>query len=173
MVDPGGIANWSVTHVDWSEEKWHPKAYRAQDVTFELLKNITVWFITPPFVCLFLSFFLIKCHIVVYSLSNLLSLFFWYWCYWQSIDESYHKTSDESVSWATYFHIFSTYFLTSPALNYFVVLSPQCDILQLGSYSLLKEKIHLDWMTALQCRQCAVNLDTFSVRSLDAILYWH
>ncbi|KAH7674675.1 Glycosyl transferase family 14 protein [Dioscorea alata] len=89
MVDPGGIANWSVTHVDWSEEKWHPKAYRAQDVTFELLKNIT------------------------------------------SIDESYHKTSDES------------------------------------------EKIHLDWMTALQCRQCAVNLDTFSVRSLDAILYWH
>ena len=42
MVDPGGIANWSVTHVDWSERKWHPKAYRAQDVTFELLKNITV-----------------------------------------------------------------------------------------------------------------------------------
>ncbi|XP_077238520.1 glycosyltransferase BC10-like [Tasmannia lanceolata] len=41
MVDPNGIANWSVTHVDWSEGKWHPKAYRAQDVTFELLKNIT------------------------------------------------------------------------------------------------------------------------------------
>ncbi|URD99221.1 regulatory subunit 4 [Musa troglodytarum] len=41
MVDPTGIANWSVTHVDWSEGKWHPKAYRAQDVTFELLKNIT------------------------------------------------------------------------------------------------------------------------------------
>ena len=42
MIDPSGIANWSVTHVDWSEGKWHPKAYRAQDVTYELLKNITV-----------------------------------------------------------------------------------------------------------------------------------
>ncbi|RRT56543.1 hypothetical protein BHE74_00036459 [Ensete ventricosum] len=42
MVDPTGISNWSVTHVDWSEGKWHPKAYRAQDVTFELLKNVTV-----------------------------------------------------------------------------------------------------------------------------------
>lgn len=41
MKDPGGIANWSVTHVDWSEGKWHPKSYRSQDVTFELLKNIT------------------------------------------------------------------------------------------------------------------------------------
>ncbi|KAL6843742.1 hypothetical protein ACP4OV_026313 [Aristida adscensionis] len=41
MMDPGGIANWSVTHVDWSEGKWHPKAYRAMDVTYELLKNIT------------------------------------------------------------------------------------------------------------------------------------
>ncbi|XP_022730092.1 uncharacterized protein LOC111285109 isoform X1 [Durio zibethinus] len=41
MIDPGGIANWSVTHVDWSERKWHPKSYRAQDVTDELLKNIT------------------------------------------------------------------------------------------------------------------------------------
>jgi hypothetical protein len=43
IVDPGGIANWSVTHVDWSERKWHPKLYRTQDVTSELLKNITVW----------------------------------------------------------------------------------------------------------------------------------
>ncbi|KAL6331969.1 hypothetical protein AAG906_020322 [Vitis piasezkii] len=41
IIDPGGIANWSVTHVDWSEAKWHPKSYRAQDVNFELLKNIT------------------------------------------------------------------------------------------------------------------------------------
>ncbi|XP_052199440.1 glycosyltransferase BC10-like [Diospyros lotus] len=41
MFDPAGIANWSVTHVDWSEGKWHPKSYRAQDVTYELLKNIT------------------------------------------------------------------------------------------------------------------------------------
>ncbi|GER36172.1 Core-2/I-branching beta-1,6-N-acetylglucosaminyltransferase family protein [Striga asiatica] len=41
MLDPGGIANWSVTHVDWSEGKWHPKSYSAQDVTFELMRNIT------------------------------------------------------------------------------------------------------------------------------------
>ncbi|KAL2340556.1 hypothetical protein Fmac_008496 [Flemingia macrophylla] len=41
IVDPGGISNWSVTHVDWSERKWHPKSYRFQDVTYELLKNIT------------------------------------------------------------------------------------------------------------------------------------
>lgn len=43
MLDPGGIANWSVTHVDWSEMKWHPKSYRAQDVTMKLMRNITVW----------------------------------------------------------------------------------------------------------------------------------
>lgn len=42
MVDPGGIANWSVTHVDWSERKWHPKAYRAKDVSFELIRSISV-----------------------------------------------------------------------------------------------------------------------------------
>ncbi|KAI4379666.1 hypothetical protein MLD38_005935 [Melastoma candidum] len=41
MVDPNGISNWSVTHVDWSERKWHPKSYRAQDVNFDLLKNLT------------------------------------------------------------------------------------------------------------------------------------
>ncbi|CAL0325555.1 unnamed protein product [Lupinus luteus] len=41
MVNPGGIANWSLTHVDWSERKWHPKSYRTQDITYELLKNIT------------------------------------------------------------------------------------------------------------------------------------
>ncbi|KAK9097526.1 hypothetical protein Sjap_023023 [Stephania japonica] len=41
MVDPGGISNWSVTHVDWSEGKWHPKSYRARDVSYELFKNIT------------------------------------------------------------------------------------------------------------------------------------
>ncbi|KZV49009.1 hypothetical protein F511_09605 [Dorcoceras hygrometricum] len=42
MFDPAGISNWSVTHVDWSEMKWHPKSYRAQEVTFELIRNITV-----------------------------------------------------------------------------------------------------------------------------------
>ncbi|KAG9148254.1 hypothetical protein Leryth_012221 [Lithospermum erythrorhizon] len=41
MLDPAGISNWSVTHVDWSEGKWHPKSYTAQDVTYELMKNIT------------------------------------------------------------------------------------------------------------------------------------
>ncbi|KAF7838006.1 glycosyltransferase BC10-like [Senna tora] len=41
IIDPRGIANWSITHVDWSERKWHPKSYRAHDVTYELLKNIT------------------------------------------------------------------------------------------------------------------------------------
>lgn len=43
MHDPQGVSNWSVTHVDWSEAKWHPKSYRAQDISYELLKNITVW----------------------------------------------------------------------------------------------------------------------------------
>ncbi|KAL5660951.1 hypothetical protein ACJX0J_028076, partial [Zea mays] len=42
MVDPGGISNWSVTHVDWSEGKWHPRSYSADDVTYDLLKNITL-----------------------------------------------------------------------------------------------------------------------------------
>ena len=42
MLDPAGIANWSVTHVDWSEGKWHPKSYKADDVSMELVKNITV-----------------------------------------------------------------------------------------------------------------------------------
>ncbi|KAK2970513.1 hypothetical protein RJ640_001718 [Escallonia rubra] len=41
MLNPEGIANWSITHVDWSEGKWHPKSYRAQDVTYALMKNIT------------------------------------------------------------------------------------------------------------------------------------
>ncbi|KAJ7966069.1 Core-2/I-branching beta-1,6-N-acetylglucosaminyltransferase family protein [Quillaja saponaria] len=41
MIDPNGVANYSVTHVDWSEGKWHPRSYRAQDITYELLKNIT------------------------------------------------------------------------------------------------------------------------------------
>lgn len=41
MHDPTGIANWLVTHVDWSEGKWHPKSYKAEDVTWELITNIT------------------------------------------------------------------------------------------------------------------------------------
>ncbi|KAL8095175.1 hypothetical protein AgCh_036576 [Apium graveolens] len=41
MFDPNGITSWSVTFVDWSEMKWHPRSFRAQDVTFELLKTMT------------------------------------------------------------------------------------------------------------------------------------
>ncbi|KAI3955516.1 hypothetical protein MKW98_028461 [Papaver atlanticum] len=41
MMDPAGIANRSVTLTDWSERKWHPRAYQAQDITYELLKKIT------------------------------------------------------------------------------------------------------------------------------------
>ncbi|KAL0702855.1 hypothetical protein Bca4012_058977 [Brassica carinata] len=40
MLDPGGIANWTLTYVDWSEKKWHPKTYMPEDITFELLKNL-------------------------------------------------------------------------------------------------------------------------------------
>ncbi|XP_075517485.1 glycosyltransferase BC10-like isoform X2 [Primulina tabacum] len=41
MIDPSGISNWSVTHVDWSEMKWNPKSYQAKDVTYELIRNLT------------------------------------------------------------------------------------------------------------------------------------
>ncbi|CAN1825500.1 Glycosyltransferase BC10 [Linum perenne] len=41
MIDPHGIAKWSVTHVDWSEGKWHPRSYRAGDITYNFLKNLT------------------------------------------------------------------------------------------------------------------------------------
>ncbi|KAG5594320.1 hypothetical protein H5410_035552 [Solanum commersonii] len=41
MLDPTGISNWSVTHVDWSEGKWHPKSYVRKDITYELMRNIT------------------------------------------------------------------------------------------------------------------------------------
>ncbi|KAG4944101.1 hypothetical protein JHK85_048747 [Glycine max] len=40
MLDPGGIANWSVTYVDWSEGKWHPRSFRARDITYQVMKNI-------------------------------------------------------------------------------------------------------------------------------------
>ncbi|KAK7244650.1 hypothetical protein RIF29_39475 [Crotalaria pallida] len=42
MVDPGGIANWSVTYVDWSEGKWHPRAFSAQDITSNLMEYLSV-----------------------------------------------------------------------------------------------------------------------------------
>ena len=42
MLDPGGIANWTLTYVDWSEKKWHLKTYMPEDITHELLKNLIV-----------------------------------------------------------------------------------------------------------------------------------
>ncbi|KAI7746600.1 hypothetical protein M8C21_010204 [Ambrosia artemisiifolia] len=41
MFDPTGIANWSVTHVDWSERKWYPKSYGLKGLSLQLIKNIT------------------------------------------------------------------------------------------------------------------------------------
>ncbi|KAK7283041.1 hypothetical protein RIF29_12260 [Crotalaria pallida] len=41
MVDPGGIANWSVTYVDWSEGKWHPRAFSARDITSNLMEYLS------------------------------------------------------------------------------------------------------------------------------------
>lgn len=43
MLDPSGISNWTVTQVDWSERKWHPKTYMPEDITHELLNNLTVY----------------------------------------------------------------------------------------------------------------------------------
>jgi len=40
MMDPGHISNWTVTHVDWSEGKWHPKSYEKADITEETLRSI-------------------------------------------------------------------------------------------------------------------------------------
>ncbi|MFQ6659690.1 hypothetical protein Gotur_028485 [Gossypium turneri] len=42
MIDPVGIAKRSVTYVDWSERKWHPKSFKAEDITLKFLKNLTV-----------------------------------------------------------------------------------------------------------------------------------
>lgn len=87
MTDPGGIANWSITHVDWSERKWHPKSYGAQDVTYELLQNITVWFPTPSNSCT---------HWWHLTKTDILAICVGCFCL-QSIDVSVHVTSDERV----------------------------------------------------------------------------
>jgi len=42
MLDPGGISNRSVTYVDWSEGKWHPRSFGAQHITYKLMKTLTV-----------------------------------------------------------------------------------------------------------------------------------
>lgn len=41
MIDPGGISNWSVTFVDWSEGKWHPRSFNVEDISDELLLVLT------------------------------------------------------------------------------------------------------------------------------------
>lgn len=56
MLDPGGIANWSITYVDWSEGKWHPRSFRARDITYQVMKNIAVcdkFYSFPSDVCYF------------------------------------------------------------------------------------------------------------------------
>lgn len=90
MVDPGGISNWSVTNVDWSEGKWHPRSYSAADVTYDLLKNITVYFL----ICMGLSH---REHDTsVHTLTCITVV--------QAIDENFHVTSDDKVSTTTYSH---------------------------------------------------------------------
>ena len=82
MMDPAGIANWSVTYVDWSEGKWHPRSFRAKDVTYERLKNMTVCLSILHIILTWLRWSL---------LMSLTSIFL------QSIDVSNHITSDEKV----------------------------------------------------------------------------
>lgn len=55
MLDPTGISNWTVTQVDWSERKWHPKTYMPEDVTHELLNNLTVYKTIKPKAIIFAS----------------------------------------------------------------------------------------------------------------------
>ncbi|KAJ0250992.1 hypothetical protein HA466_0133950 [Hirschfeldia incana] len=39
--DPMGISNWSVTYVDWSKRRRHPKTYRAHEISLEFLKDVS------------------------------------------------------------------------------------------------------------------------------------
>ncbi|CAI7812272.1 unnamed protein product, partial [Closterium sp. NIES-53] len=39
-LDPGGVSNYTVTFVDWTERKWHPKAYSVDNTTSLLLRQI-------------------------------------------------------------------------------------------------------------------------------------
>jgi hypothetical protein len=42
-MNPANLANWTVTHVDWSERKWHPRSYTIADVkSLSKLHNIQV-----------------------------------------------------------------------------------------------------------------------------------
>lgn len=59
MVDPGGLSNWTLTHVDWSEGGWHPKSYGKEDITVETLRHLQASlyfgciFLFLPRLCLF------------------------------------------------------------------------------------------------------------------------
>ncbi|KAE9588978.1 putative glycosyl transferase, family 14 [Lupinus albus] len=60
MMNLVGIANWSVTYVDWSQRKWHPMSFKAKDITYQLLKKIKLCHILisfPSLVCLLVQFF--------------------------------------------------------------------------------------------------------------------
>ena len=89
MIDPGGVANRSVTYVDWSEGKWHPRSFRAQDITFEFLKNLSVR-CTFPNVFVSVCLLMLRCQLLLgIDLETRLLL--------QSIDDSVHFTSDPKV----------------------------------------------------------------------------
>ncbi|RID50859.1 hypothetical protein BRARA_H01561 [Brassica rapa] len=40
-VDPMGISNWSVTYVDWSNRRRHPKTYRAHEISLEFMNSVS------------------------------------------------------------------------------------------------------------------------------------
>ncbi|CAH8391781.1 unnamed protein product [Eruca vesicaria subsp. sativa] len=40
-MDPMGISNWSVTYVDWSKRRRHPKTFRAHEISLEFLKSVS------------------------------------------------------------------------------------------------------------------------------------
>eukprot|EP00249_Psilotum_nudum_P009789 c22154_g1_i2 orf=674-1477(-) len=42
IMDPLSISNWSVTYVDWSEGKWHPRSYSKEDITLSKLTDIQI-----------------------------------------------------------------------------------------------------------------------------------
>ncbi|KAG6557298.1 hypothetical protein Mapa_001226 [Marchantia paleacea] len=58
MVDPGGLSNWTVTHVDWSEGGWHPKSYGKEDITVETLRHLQA---SLYFSCISLIFLFLPC----------------------------------------------------------------------------------------------------------------
>ena len=39
-----GISNWSVTYVDWSKRRRHPKTYRAHEISLEFMNSVSVCF---------------------------------------------------------------------------------------------------------------------------------